>query len=170
MPPLVPGHQSPQRYLVEQYRRYFFLVFFLHTTEVSALYAGSSLWISPSKCLGLEPKWRWPLWNSKTAHATPSCLRPNDGVSGDLWEWTFFKHQHSPSVPQIAILSDMRVAVLLKKYSNLLPITLIRSHSTIAKQRYSSLLPHRILLVDTHIASTKGTKVPGSNHVGISCP
>ena len=37
------------------------------------------------------------------------------GRLGGLWEWTFFKHQHSPSVPQITMLSDMRVAVLSQK-------------------------------------------------------
>ena len=47
---------------------------------------------SPKKCLGLEPKWHWPLWNSKTTHPTQSCLHPNDGASWGLWEWTLFKH------------------------------------------------------------------------------
>ena len=115
VPPLVPGQQPLQRYLIEQYHWCVFLVFFLHTTRVSGLYAGSSLWISPGGCLGLEPKWRWPLWNSKTAHATLLCLRPTDGMSGDLWEWTFFKHQHSPSVPQITMLCDIRVAAPSQK-------------------------------------------------------
>ena len=49
----------------------------------------------PSKCLGLEPKWRWPLWNSKTAHPTQSCLHPNGGVPWGLREWTFFKYQQN---------------------------------------------------------------------------
>ena len=54
------------------------------------------------------------------------------GCLGDLWEWTFFKHQHSPSVPQITMLVTWESRRLLKKYNNLLPITLIRNHSTIA--------------------------------------
>ena len=54
------------------------------------------------------------------------------GCLGDLWEWTFFKHQHSPSVPQITMLVTWESRRFLKKYSNLLSITLIRSHSTIA--------------------------------------
>ena len=54
------------------------------------------------------------------------------GCLGDLWEWTFFKHQHSPSVPQITMLVTWESRRLLKRYNNLLPITLIRSHSTIA--------------------------------------
>ena len=36
------------------------------------------------------------------------------GRLGDLWEWTALNHQHSPSVPQIAKLVDMRVAALQK--------------------------------------------------------
>ena len=43
VPPLVPGQQPLQRYLIEQYHWCVFLVFFLHTTRVSGLYAGSSL-------------------------------------------------------------------------------------------------------------------------------
>ena len=42
-------------------------------------YAGCSLCIRPSKCLGLEPKW----WNSKTAHPTQSCLHLTVGRRGD---------------------------------------------------------------------------------------
>ena len=95
--------------------------------------AGSSLWIRPSKCLGLEPKWHWPLWNSKTAHPTRSCLHSTSGVSWGSWEWTFFKHQHSPSVPQITMLSDMRVVALSQKDNNFATYNkLIRSHSSIA--------------------------------------
>ena len=74
-----------------------------------------------------------PLWNSKTAHTRldhVSILMM--GCLGDLWEWTFFKHQHSPSVPQITMLMTWESRHFLKKYSNLLPITRIRSHSTIA--------------------------------------
>ena len=93
----------------------------------------SSLWIRPSKCLGLEPKWHWPLWNSKTTLPTQSCLHSTSGVPWGLWEWTFFKHQHSPSVPQITMLIDMRVAVLSQKDNKLATyINLIRSHSSIA--------------------------------------
>ena len=57
--------------------------------------AGSSLslWVRPSKCLGLEPKWLWPLWNSKSALPTRSCLHSTSGVSWGSWEWTFFKNQ-----------------------------------------------------------------------------
>ena len=36
------------------------------------------------------------------------------GLLGDLWEWTVLNHQHSPSVPRIAKLVDMRVAALQK--------------------------------------------------------
>ena len=56
-------------------------------------------------------------------------------TTGCLWglrEWTFFKHQHSPSVPQITMLSDVRVVVSSQKDNNLLPITLVHSHSSIA--------------------------------------
>ena len=79
------------------------------------------------------------------------------GRLGDLWEWTVLNHQHSPSVPQIAMLDDMRVAALSsKRYSNLIPITIIRSHSTIAQQRYSSFHPHRFSLVVTPLIVDKG--------------
>ena len=37
------------------------------------------------------------------------------GALGDLWEWTLLKYQHSPSVPQITMLDDMRVAALCQK-------------------------------------------------------
>ena len=37
------------------------------------------------------------------------------GRLGDLWEWIVLNHQHSPSVPQIAMLDDMRVAALSSK-------------------------------------------------------
>ena len=43
----------------------------------------------------MEPQWHWPHWYSKTTHATPSYLRPNDGMSGPLGEWTFFEHQQN---------------------------------------------------------------------------
>ena len=79
------------------------------------------------------------------------------GRLGDLWEWIVLNHQHSPSVPQIAMLDDMRVAALSsKRYSNLIPITIIRSHSTIAQQRYSSFHPHRFTLVVTPLIVDKG--------------
>ena len=79
------------------------------------------------------------------------------GRLGDLWEWIVLNHQHSPSVPQIAMLIDMRVAALSsKRYSNLIPITIIRSHSTIAHQRYSSLRSHRFNLVIMTLIVDKG--------------
>ena len=100
---------------------------------LTAISAGSSLWIRPSKCLGLEPQWHWPLWNSKTALPTRSCLHSTSGVSWGSWEWTFFKHQHSPSVPRITMLTDMRVAALSQKDSNFSTYNkLIRSHTSIA--------------------------------------
>ena len=41
------------------------------------------------------------------------------GCRGDRGgEWTLFKHQHSPSVPQITMLSDMRVVALSQKDNN----------------------------------------------------
>ena len=120
------------------------------------LYAGSSLWISPSKCLGLEPKWHChfgiPRQHRRLYHVSTLMV----GRLGDLWEWTVLNHQHSPSVPQIAMLDDMRVAALSSKYSNLIPITIIRSHSTIAQQRYSSFHPHRFTLVVTPLFMDKG--------------
>ena len=36
---------------------------------------------------------------------TQSCLHPIGGASWGMWEWTFLKHQHSPSVPQITMLA-----------------------------------------------------------------
>ena len=48
--------------------------------RLTAVSAGSSLWIHPSKCLGLEPKWHWPLWNSKSTLPTQSCLHSTSGV------------------------------------------------------------------------------------------
>ena len=121
------------------------------------LYAGSSLWISPSKCLGLEPKWHChfgiPRQHRRLYHVSTLMV----GRLGDLWEWTVLNHQHSPSVPQITMLEDMRVAVLSsKRYSNLIPKTIIRSHSTIAQQRYSSIYPHRFTLVVTPLIMDKG--------------
>ena len=35
-----------------------------------------SLWIRPSKYFGLEPKWRWPFWNSEMTLQTLSCFHP----------------------------------------------------------------------------------------------
>ena len=94
------------------------------------------------------------------------------GRLGDLWEWIVLNHQHSPSVPQIAMLDDMRVAALSsKRYSNLIPITIIRSHSTIAQQRYSSFHPHRFSLVVTPLIVDKGgQQVPRSNQMDFMCP
>ena len=63
------------------------------------LYAGSSLWISPSKCLGLEPKWHChfgiPRQHRRLHHVSTLMV----GRLGDLWEWTVLNHQHflSPS-------------------------------------------------------------------------
>ena len=133
MPPPTPRDESGKGHLVEQRQWFFFLISFLHTLWISAMYMLDALSGScPSKCLGLEPKWRWPLWNSKSSHPTQSCLHPNGGVSWGLWEWTFFKYQHSPSAPQITMLSGMRVAVLSQKDNTSLPVTFIRSHSSIA--------------------------------------
>ena len=44
------------------------------------LYAGSSLWISPSKCLGLEPKWHCHFGIPRQTQTTLSCLHPNGGA------------------------------------------------------------------------------------------
>ena len=59
------------------------------------LYAGSSLWISPSKCLGLEPKWHChfgiPRQHRRLHHVSTLMV----GRLGDLWEWTVLNHQHS---------------------------------------------------------------------------
>ena len=85
------------------------------------------------------------------------------------WEWTFFKHQHSPSVPQITMLIDMRVVALSQKDNNFATyIKLIRSHSSIAPGDYSSTLPLRIFLVVTPVLQAEGTKVPGSNQMDIT--
>ena len=58
------------------------------------LYAGSSLWISPSKCLGLEPKWHChfgiPRHHRRLYHVSTLMV----GRLGDLWEWTVLNHQH----------------------------------------------------------------------------
>ena len=57
------------------------------------LYAGSSLWISPSKCLGLEPKWHChfgiPRQHRRLHHVSTLMV----GRFGDLWEWTVLNHQ-----------------------------------------------------------------------------
>ena len=59
------------------------------------LYAGSSLWISPSKCLGLEPKWHChfgiPRQHRRLYHVSTLMV----GRLGDLWEWTVLNHQQS---------------------------------------------------------------------------
>ena len=64
---------------------------------------GSSLWVRPSKCLGLEPKWHWPLWNSKSTLPTQSCLHSTSGVSWGTWEWTSLKYQHLELIGKIAL-------------------------------------------------------------------
>ena len=57
------------------------------------LYAGSSLWISPSKCLELEPKWHChfgiPRQHRRLYHVSTLMV----GRLGDLWEWTVLNHQ-----------------------------------------------------------------------------
>ena len=97
VPPPIPGNKSPQRDLVEQRQWFFFLVSFLHTlVDMRSMCWRLSLGLVQASTLNLnlEPKWRWPLWNSKTAPATLSCLHPNGGMSWGLREWTFFKYQH----------------------------------------------------------------------------
>ena len=69
----------------------------------------------PSKCLGLEPKWHWPLWYSKSTLPTQSCLHSTSGVPWGTWEWTSLKYEHSPSVPTDNNARDMRVVVLSQK-------------------------------------------------------
>ena len=68
------------------------------------LYAGSSLWISPSKCLGLEPKWHChfgiPRQHRRLYHVSTLMV----GRLGDLWEWTVLNHQHE--MPCFALFSE----------------------------------------------------------------
>ena len=73
-----------------------------------------------------------PLWNSKTAHTTRPCLHPNDGVSWGFVGVDILQTSTLPFSPTDHHANDMGVAALSQKYNNLLPITLIRSHSTIA--------------------------------------
>ena len=36
---------------------------------------------------------------------TNSCIHPNGGIVGELWECESFRYQHSPSIPQSTILA-----------------------------------------------------------------
>ena len=69
------------------------------------LYAGSSLWISPSKCLGLEPKWHChfgiPRQHRRLYHVSTLMV----GRLGDLWEWTVLNHQQIANTSAILTAS-----------------------------------------------------------------